>query len=102
MTAPPYTTTCVVLPAAWGDVNCHPAVTDTNPELVMAMVSVPAVNPHRGGRRGGTHGQNHEQNSTAESVGWVLTRAVMVASPPQLMDTEPLSPCTAVHLLLGF
>jgi hypothetical protein len=44
------------------------------------------------------HGQNHEQNSTAEFVGWVLTRAVMVASPPQLMDTEPLSSCTAVHL----
>jgi hypothetical protein len=41
-------------------------------------------------------------DSTAESVGWVLTRAVMVASPPQLMDTEPLSPCTAVHLQLGF
>ena len=95
MTAPPYTSTCVVHNLR-GGVNCHPAVTDTNPELVMAMVSVPAVNPHRGERRGGTHGQNHEKNSTAESVGWVLTRAVMVASPPQLMDSEPLSPCTAL------
>ena len=41
--------TCVVLPRRGGGVNCHPSVADTNPELVMAMVSVPAVNPHRGG-----------------------------------------------------